>query len=232
MAKLNIRTSIKHLQIDKANSLMLIAAAVTTAMVVFSAIAVNAFYKQIKYQNKVIGLRNKANKQLETNIKSVNLLMNSYQAFEGSGESVIGTADKNSKVVLNALPSKYDFPALATSLQGIIAGSGTSTVSITGTDAEATAKQDSATPVPIEIPFTFSAKGNYANIQKLIVDLQRSIRPMQIVMLSFSGSDDILQVDITGKTYYQPEKTLGIQQSVVPGPSKTTSATISTGATK
>lgn len=233
MAKLDFRLSTKHIQIDKANSMMVGAAAVTTAIVIFSIIAANSLYKQMNYQNKVISLRSKANKQLEANIKSVNTLTNSYQTFENSSESVIGTAAKNSKVVLDALPSKYDFPALATSVDGIVTGSGSKTSSITGTDAEASAEQDSINPKPVEIPFQVSANSSYANIQKLITDLQRSIRPMKITSINFSGNESNMQANITVITYYQPEKKLDVQATVVPGPgAKSKTSTSTNGAKK
>lgn len=232
MAGINLRVSNKHLKIDKANTLVLVATAVTTVIVVFSLVAAQSLWKQISYQNKVISLRSKANAQLEKNIKSVDTLKTAFEAFENSTESVIGTADKNSKIVLDALPSKYDFPALATSLEGLITGSGSSVSSITGTDDEANAKQDSITPQPVEIPFNISAKSNFTSGQKLLADLQRSIRPFQITSLGLSGSDGNLQVTITGKTYYQPEKKLEIEQKVITNGNTTAKKTTVKKATK
>ena len=215
MAKFNLKVSIKHLQVDKANSMILIAAAATTAIVIFSIVASQALIKELVYKNKVINLRSKANQQLVTNFKAVDTLVNAYQTFEGASESSIGTADKNSIIILDALPSKYDFPALATSLEGLITSSGAKVDSITGTDQEAQAVQDSAAPQPIEIPFQISASGGYANIQTLISNLEHSIRPINISSLTFSGNDASLQASITAKTYYQPEKKLTIQQTIV-----------------
>lgn len=224
-SKFDLRSSIKHLQIDKANSRALISITATVAVVVFCLVAAQALVKQMNYQNKVIGLRNKANKQLVANIKSTDALAKSYQTFESASESVIGTADKNSIIVLDALPSKYDFPALATSLSGIIIGAGSKVISITGTDDEANAAQDSTNPSPIEIPFEFSASGDLTTIQKLIIDMERSIRPFQITALKISGDGSNIQADVTSKTYYQPEKKLDITQTVVSGSGKTASST-------
>jgi hypothetical protein len=219
MAKLSeLRVSTKHIQIDKANQLVLIAAVVTTLVVVFSIVAANTLVKQMSYQNKVLGLRKDANKQLTANIKSVTALKTSYDSFENSSESVIGTADKNSKIVLDALPSKYDFPALATSLEGLIASSGNTIVNITGKDNEAKAEQDSANPKPIEIPFDVTTRGNFASSLRLISDMERSIRPFKIISIELSGSDASLETRISAVTYYQPEKKLEVEQKVVPGP--------------
>lgn len=217
MAGLNLKVSNKHIQIDKANSLMLIATATTTVIVVFSLVAAQSLFKQLQYQNKVIGLRNTANKQLAKNIAAVDSLKTVYDAFENSTESALGTSDKNSKIILDALPSKYDFPALTSSLEGVINGSGSAIATITGTDEEVNAEQDSINPKPINIPFEYTAKSSFTNAQKLIADMQRSIRPFHVSSLSLTGTDTDLNVKVTGKTYYQPEKQLEIEQKIIPG---------------
>jgi len=224
MAKFNFRTSIKHLEINKANTMIVVACAVATVIVVFAAVASISLGKDMSYKNKVINLRNKANKQLLSNITAANSLDQSYQAFESSSESVIGTSDDNAKIVLDALPSKYDFPAFITSLEWMITNSGSTISGITGTDNEATAAQNSIDPQPVVIPFQISTSGTYTNAQSLISELQRSIRPIQITSLTFSGSDTNLTTTISAQTYYQPEKQLGIQQSVVTNSSSSTGA--------
>jgi Tfp pilus assembly protein PilO len=215
MPRFNIRTSIKHIQIDKANTLILIAATVTTVIVVLSIVASKTLVNQISYQNKVTSLRSKANKQLEANVKSSATLVTAYETFEGSSESAIGTADKNSKIVLDALPSKYDFPALATSLEKVITDSGAKIDSIVGTDDEVLAKQESPDPTPVEMPFSITSTGNFNTAKTLISNLERSIRPIKITSVTFNGSDSSLQTTIVASTYYQPEKKLEIQQKVI-----------------
>jgi Tfp pilus assembly protein PilO len=225
MAKTSFRQSIKHLQVSKINTIILVAASLTTVVVIFSFVGSISLYKQMKYQNKVIDLRNKANKQLEKNIKSVAGLVYAYDNFEKSSESILGTADRNSKIALDALPSKYDFPALTASLEGVAQLSGVAVTAITGTDQEATATQDSANPKPIEIPFQITVKGSFASIKQFVVNLQRSIRPIQVQTIIFSGNDSDLEANVTAKTYYQPEKRLDLQQAVVPGPNSAQKST-------
>ena len=81
MAKFDFKVSSKHLQIDKANQLILISAAVTTVVVVFSLVAANSLIKQMSYQNKVIGLRSKASKQLSVNKDNVANLKTQYESL-------------------------------------------------------------------------------------------------------------------------------------------------------
>lgn len=203
----------KHVLVDKANTTVIVSAAVAAALVVFSLFASMALIKKIGYQNDVISLRKQANEQLITNLDSTKQLVNSYEAFESTPESVIGTADKNSKIVLDALPSKYDLPALVASLDGIITGAGLTVDSITGVDEEISAAQSSVNPTPVPIPFEFSAKGGYDGVQKLIADLQRSIRPFKINNFDLTVDESgIITVTVVGETAYQPAKELGIQE--------------------
>ncbi|MFO0881877.1 MAG: type 4a pilus biogenesis protein PilO [Candidatus Saccharimonadales bacterium] len=227
-----LKFSNKHLQIDKANQFAVIAISVSVAIVIFSIVGSMALIKQMKYQNKVISLRSKANKQLVANVKAVEPLVIAYKAFDDAPESVIGTKDKNSKVILDALPSKYDFPALATSLDGLISGSGASVSGITGTDNETQAEQASSNPKATEIPFQISATGNFTTVQKLIADLQRSIRPIQVTSLDISGDSSNLQVNVSAKTYYQPERTLDLKQTVVSNGTTKKTVTKATGSKK
>lgn len=216
----NFRLSTKRLQIEKSNRKVLIAIAVAIVFLVFSLVATQALYKQLKYQNKVIGLRNQAVKQLEKNISATKELEAQYIAFDTSPESIIGNSDSNSKVVLNALPSKYDFPALATSLEGLLNTSGVTISSITGTDDQVTAEQSSTSPKPTEIPFTIIAKGSYASVQTLIKNIERSTRPIKINTIAFTGTDNEISVEIIGVTYYQPLKMIDLNKKVVAGTTK------------
>lgn len=206
MPKLQI--SFKRLAIDKATKTILGSLVLTAAVAVFALVASRALFMQLQYQNKVIGAKKTALKQLKSNINAVNSLVGAYKAFDESAESIIGTPDKNSKIVLDALPSKYDFPALATSLEKIL--SGYEIESISGNDDEV-AQQSAAGSTVVEIPFLVGVTTNFASIQKLIEDFDRSIRPLHILSLELSGSDDSMKMDITAKTYYQSEKTLEIK---------------------
>lgn len=227
-SKFNI--SNKYLKIDKANKVVLISVSVTVAIVIFSLVATQALIKQIKYQGIVISKRNAANATLEKNLKAVNSLVASYTAFDSAQESVIGTGDKNSKVILNALPSKYDFPALATTMESFYKSTGVSNDGFSGTDEEATAVQSSNSPTPVEIGVPITATGDLTATQKLLDYLGRSIMPIKISTVSISGSDKTLNVSLAGVTYYQPAKEYKVNYEVFKpaGSSKTSTKTTTT----
>lgn len=218
MAKINtnnFKLSSKRIQIEKSNTKVLIYLSVAVVALVFSLVATQALWKQFQYQGKVLSLRNKANDQLDKNIKTAAQLQAQYVVFDTSSESIIGTNEPNSKVVLNALPSKYDFPALATSLENLMNTSGVGISSITGTDDQLNAEQTSTSPAPKEIPFTIAGKGSYASIQTLINNIEKSTRPIKINKITYKGTDGAMDVNIEAVTYYQPLKKLDLEKKVI-----------------
>lgn len=201
----------KHIQIEKTNSLMLIMIGVAAAVFSFTIVSVISFGRRLNYQSKVINARVDAENQLKTNLLNVEKLIKAYEEFDSTDLSVLDTKEKNSKIILDALPSKYDFPALTASIEKIVKTTGPiSSVALTGSDLEATAEQSSANPVPIEIPITLSGSAKYETIQTLIINLQKSIRPFKIVKITFTGNQENLNFNIGMVTYYMPEKSLEI----------------------
>lgn len=216
-------SSQKRNQIDKANSTMFIVVAVTAFVVVFSLVASKALWARMSYQNRIIAAKEKARDQLEANIGTVDNLVVSYKAFVETPDNIIGGSpsgkgDKdgdNSKVILDALPSKYDFPGLTTSVEKILKNNGSSINSISGTDDEVAQSTAVDSNSPVAMSFKMSANGTYDSTQKLLSLLQRSIRPVHIKQLDFSSNEKGVEVSVTADSFYQPEKTLTIKKKVI-----------------
>lgn len=218
--------SIKHIALDKANTQMVAIVAVAAFLSIFSLVACKALWSQTRYQARVISAKEKANKQLQSNIKAVNSLVGQYSAFDAADPNIIGaskngTGDNegsNSKIILDALPSSYDFPALTSSIEKILTANGSKISGISGTDDQVNQETNIASidPQPIPIPFTFTiSDANYQSVQQLLDTLQRSIRPVQINKLQISGTTDKLSVSVEAQTFFQPAKSLEIKKQVV-----------------
>lgn len=193
---------------------------------VFCLFASQAVFSQTKYQARVVTEKEKALRQLKDNISNFDDLRHQYQAFNSASTNVIGGTNggsgdndgNNSKIILDALPANYDFPALTSSLEKILKDNGLKIASISGTDDEANQQNSStsANPKPVAMPFEFTIENaNYNAVQQLISVLERSIRPIQIDTLEISGGASDLTVDITGHTYFQSGKTVSITKKVV-----------------
>jgi len=222
----NIKLSMKRVQINKANSSMVLTIAAAAFIVVFSLVAARALLNKSSYQGKVISAKAKAVDQLEANITASNTLVASYKAFVGTPENVIGgnpngTGERdgdNAKITLDALPSQYDFPALASSLEKILLTNNYKIDSITGIDdevAQNTQKELVGPLAPVPMPFTVGASTNLAGARSLLETFEKSIRPIKVESLQASGSNGSLKLTVTAVTYFQPQKTLDIKMETI-----------------
>lgn len=221
----NSAPSTKRLLIDKANTRTVVYVSVAAFVLIFSLVATKTLVSQAQYQNRVISKKKAAVTQLKADISASTQLKTSYNAFIGTSQNVIGgsTEDQgqqdgdNAKIVLDALPSGYDFPGLTTSLENLIGSQNVKISGITGTDDEIaqSSNQTSVNPQPVPIPFTLSVSGDYSGIQNVVSVLGRSIRPMEIQKLDISGNSSQLSMTVTAQTYYQPAKSLSINKVVV-----------------
>ncbi len=204
-------TSQKRVLIDRANRSMFISIVVASALLIFAIVSIYSLSKVYSHRSKVISEKKTASKTLTANDAEIGKLISSFKAFESAPESVMGTTEKNSKIVLDALPPKYDFPALATSLEKILTDGGYNITSITGIDNEVSeVDDDSASPIPVAMPFTISVSGPYDKVKNLSFDLERSIRPVYIVTTDLSGSATSAVVTLSAITYYQPGRNLDV----------------------
>lgn len=218
------QVSLKRIGVDKTNSRIVGITAAAAFVVVFCIIASISLFGTLLYQNKVIGVKKTAVTQLEANLKARDSLVTSYKAFVSTPQNIIGGSTtgsssndgNNAKIILDALPSKYDYPALANSLEKLATSQGVAIKSISGTDDEVAQDVSSAKSTqPIAIPFDMTVSGSYDAIKNFVGAMERSIRPMQLQKTDISGSQEELTLTFTAQTFYQPEKTLGIKMKVV-----------------
>lgn len=218
MADKNAPNSKRNL-IDKANATVVASTAAACFIVVFSLVACNTLFSQLTYQNRVIKADRQTLSKLKQDLSAVSQLENSYKAFVGTPTNVLGgnptgsgaQDGDNAKITLDALPGQYDFPALATSLQSLLASQGVQIQSISGTDDEVA--QDtgpSNNPSAVAIPFQVGVSGSYQSIQNVMQAFDHSIRPIQIQTMNLSGDQADLTLSLTAQTFYQPAKSLNL----------------------
>lgn len=220
------KISTKRIAISKSNAQMVAVVAVASFITVFCLVATKAVLSQNSYQGRVIAAKEKAHKQLVSNLAAYGTLSARYKIFDSENPNVIGgnlngTGDNdgsNSKIILDALPDSYNFPALTASVEKILSDRGMQVSSITGTDDEVNqqANLSSPTPQPVQMPFTFTvSNASYAQIGQLTDALEHSIRPIQIDTLNLSGSINDMTATFTAHTYYQPAKSLQVTKKVI-----------------
>lgn len=225
MATNSYKTLTKRGLVNKTNSTIVAVTAVAAFIIIFLLVISKTLLSQAMYQNRVVAQKKGALTLLKADITASKALVESYSTFNSATQNIIGGSSTgsgandgpNSRIILDALPSSYDFPALVTSLEKIIANRGLTIQSIQGIDDEVAQQnnQTSTTPKPIAMPFQVTINGNYKALQGLIDDFQNSIRPFQILTQSFSGGENNMTLTLKAQTFYQPAKVLNIGSKVV-----------------
>lgn len=213
-----IKLASKRVQIDKSQAAIVGIIAGAVFVTIFSLIASRSLFNQANYQRKVIASKEKARDNIEGNVDKVEDLVKSYKDFTSTQTNMLGgnpngTGEKdgdNARLILDALPSKYDFPAVTSSIEKMVTDRKLKLSEITGTDDEVVQVKvgQSDNPQPVDIPVQFKVKGGIKSVRDLIGTLERSIRPFNTQKLIIEGGGGNMNVTIETKTYYQPEKLL------------------------
>lgn len=214
----------KKAQILQANNIAVIWACVAAFALAFTAISAYKLIGQIAYQNKVLGAKKTALRQLDANLAARDDLVDAYQVFNSGAQNAIGgnpagTGERdgsNAKIMLDALPSVYDFPQLATSVEALAGSQGVVITSMTGVDDQVTQSQQmgSAQPEAVAMPFTVTVEGPYAQVQSFVRSLELSIRPIKVTAASFTSGDGKVTAAITAESQYQPARKFQVEKKV------------------
>ncbi len=209
MSKLSRKPAIitKRDLIKKTSTKIFIAVAVAAVVVSFSLVALNFLWSLSGHYQRVVSQKDEASRVLSQNIENIELLQNSFIVLE-AGEVDAGT-------VLDALPSRYDFPALATTIESLVARNDVVLESFSGDDIEVDAIQFETEPMPIEIPFSLSVKGSYSSIREFISEIHLTIRPIRIINIELEGYYDAMEATMRAITYYQPRTSLEVETRTI-----------------
>lgn len=210
----------KRSQAEKDKTMALVAIGVASVALVAGLMISKAFWSQANYLSKVADQKEVAVEQLESNKASIDSLRTSYAGFTANNPNMIGGNSNetggnngdNAKLVLDALPSEYDFPGLVSSLEALL--SAYTITSISGVDDSLVQKTANATGV-VEIPIRVEFTSTYEGHKQAINLLRRSIRPFKIVKVELSGTNNELDSSIDLITYYQPATGLKIERAEV-----------------
>jgi hypothetical protein len=212
-------TSVKHLQISKSQSTVLGIIVATVVIVIFSLFATKALILKGSYQRRALHARRNVVDQLKKNYDSANQLFSQYKVFADQDPNILGGTvngqtnldGANPRIVLDALPSQYDAPALATSIEKIMTGRGLSIAALSlNDDPVSNSDQPQSQPTAKPMTFSFAGTTDYANAAQLFKDFEHSIRPFDLNTLEINGTDAKLNLTAAMTTYFQPAKSLNL----------------------
>jgi hypothetical protein len=217
----------KRQQIEHASRSMFIWVAIASVAVSICIVTAQFLFQKWSYNNRVLTTKNKAIDTLKKNIDSAKKLqdaVNGLVSNEDLASVKTNTDDPNTKSILDALPSQFDATALGTSLQqAILSHSGVTIEGITvpsdqdqsTTTAGSTDAAKANDPTPKEMKFDVTVSGSYDKIRNMLLDLERTIRPMKVTSITLNGDDAAMTASVSGVTYYQPSKSASVKQETV-----------------
>ena len=199
---MNIIKATKKNLIGQANSMIFIAAIIGSVSVSVGAVSGKLLLDRHGFQSRVMKAKREARDTLKSNVDGLEKLKTSLIQQDQTST--------NSQVILEALPSKYDFPAVASSIEFIAqkGGQDMSKFRFTGKDEGGAPAEDSVTPAPYPMPFETTVKGSDVKTLQFLLDMERSIRPIKLNTLEIKGDEVGIALNITAQTYYQPTKNL------------------------
>jgi hypothetical protein len=198
--------------------------------IVGAALVVSFFFgRQLLYNEKVLAAKLNTVSTLDHNIKVVPELRDAIRVLETNqalGSVKANQNDQSVQVVLDALPSGANSLALSASFQQrLLAGVDGATIEtlsvdpVVGVESEdtgaATATQESSSISDYSINFRFTVNGNTDALKKVLQNLERSIRLIDITTLGIETGQSRQQLIVTGRAYYEPAKQLELTNKAV-----------------
>ena len=220
--KINRLTGLKkRQQIEVAGRTMFVWVAIAAVALSFCIATGQYLFTKWDFNNKILGKKYTTAQTLANNITNAQKLkqeVDNLTANQDLASIKTNPDDPNTKSVLDALPTTFDPAALATSLQQVVLSrSGVSIENISvppDMDVSAGAEAPSAKG-PQEIKFSFAVTGTYDKIRTLMIDLDRTVRPMKLTSMALSGDDENLRAAFDFVTYYQPAQTVSLGEEEV-----------------
>lgn len=195
-------------KITRANSTVFVFTAIAAVVVAFCLVSARSLWNKKSYNDRVIEAKTQARDTVKINLENINKLAEQFPALNSS-------ASTNAKTILNALPPEYDYAALASSIESLAQRSGVSFTGAVGQDNSAAAVASAVASSPVEIPLSLQVSGNYDEVTSFIQNLEKSIRPISVTNVVYSGSNTSLRATIQATTYYQPTRSLEVSRRQV-----------------
>lgn len=212
----------KRTQINSANRTMFLWIAVASALIGVGLVVSIFLFQTLVYNEKVLAEKLNTVSVLDHNNNTVPELENQIRVLDTNTALASIKAnddDQALQVILDALPAEANSLALGSSLQNklLVGIDGLVIESIQVTQVAAAGAADTVVDASAdtgainEIPFQISVRGSQNAKKKVLDNLERSIRTMVVTSVRIEASDMIIQ----GKAFYEPTKSIELQDKVV-----------------
>lgn len=218
----------KRTQIAKANRTMLLWIAASSA-IVGSALVIAFFLGQkLVYNEKVLAEKDKTVSILKFNNAAVPDLEAQVRVLDTNEALASAKAkdnDQTIQVILDALPSDANYLALGGSLQKkLLTGISGLTLESLQVDpvigveilSDGSVQDASASDLDNQITFQFSVSGSQTALRRVLTNLERSIRAIDITSLRIESQGSVQLMSVEARAFYEPARTIELYDKVVP----------------
>lgn len=217
----------KRTQIEATNRVMFIWVAGVSVLLGFTIVGSIFLVQMIFFNEKVLAEKGKTVATLDVNNKNIVELQDQVRALDTNqalASIKTPSEDKAIQVVLDALPSDANSLALGASLQEkLLANISGLTLNSLQVDAVAgieslneSANYASSSAVgENEISFNFSVSGSQVALKQVLVNLEKSIRTINVTSLQIENEGTGLNMKINAKAYYEPARTVELKDKTV-----------------
>lgn len=210
----------KRQQIADTRKQVFLMVALSSAIVVICVMIGIRLFKEIVYQSKVNDELGKTVDIMNGNVRNISPLIKNAMALSTSKNLSLPNLKEDDtsvfQVIIDALPTIEDSVDLGSSLQDkVLAHSGvrieqinveraTSSSITSGAPSRSTGLGSATPSYPSAklITFKVTVSGDYESIQKVLKDIENTIRPITITKISLEGNDIKLTAGIEARTYY------------------------------
>lgn len=217
----------KRTQIEATNRVMFLWVAGVSVLLGFTIVGSIFLVQVILFNEKVLAEKGKTLSTLNANNKNIVELQDQVRALDANKDLIsikTPSEDKALQVILDALPSEANSLALGASLQEKLLANidgltlnalqVTAVAGIESLDESAVAT-DTLTAGQNEISFSFSVSGSQVALKQVLVNLEKSIRTINIVTLQIENEGQNLNMKISGKAFYEPARIVELKDKTV-----------------
>lgn len=219
----------KRSQISKSNRNMFLWIAGASVLVGFALVATIFLGQKLIFNEKILTEKNKTIATLSNNNQMVPGLETAIRVLDTNQDLAKNKANENDQtvqVILDSLPADANSLALGASLQNkLLAGISGLTIESLQVDpvqgVESTsdsAIQDGGLGVAStgnEIIFRFTISGNQEALKQALLNLERSIRTIDITSLQIENQGGSQVMTVQGRAFYEPAREVKLYDKVV-----------------
>ncbi len=220
----------KRTQIATANRIMFLWVAGVSIIFGFSLVAAIFFVQMLFFNERVLIEKNKTVSTLDANNKNVVGLKQNVRVLNTNQDLIDVKSkpdDQAVQVILDALPSDANSLALGASLQNkLLSGINGLTLntlqvdpvagieSFSGETSTVDTTSDSSSTNNI-ITFRFSVTGDETALKQVLVNLEKSIRTINITTLKIESQGSTRMLTVQGQAFYEPVRDVKIKETTV-----------------